>query len=384
MKVLIWFVTFLVGTVLNTLLGYVIGIKAGAAILYVAEYYFAKKLCEKWDQHKVEKQLLNKNVQKGEVEIEAIVATEDALEVNLKTPERKIQYCRRCCAKLVEGSEFCSNCGTPIKKGRGILICPNCRVEQSDDSEFCQYCGSKILASVGAAPFTVEKVSAEQSNELKSLPTVVASEYLNEYENKNHKTKNAVLTEKRPLKKWIAAVVFLSVCLLALTGLNIYQYMSVQDKTVKMSELSERIDELNSTLSQKETSIKTKNSEITTLKNQVDSLKDSADKYETIINAVKHGNLGYAASNFQSSEDIIVVGQNETNRKFTLVANWPNGGSVSVGYDTYYPAASIDFDQDNWTTSTKITVNPNYSGVTVVTFSNDVDWQAFDIIIIVD
>lgn len=29
---------------------------------------------------------------------------------------RKIQYCRRCGFKLVDGSEFCSNCGTQIEK----------------------------------------------------------------------------------------------------------------------------------------------------------------------------------------------------------------------------------------------------------------------------
>ena len=29
---------------------------------------------------------------------------------------RKIQYCRRCGFKLIDGSEFCSNCGTKIEK----------------------------------------------------------------------------------------------------------------------------------------------------------------------------------------------------------------------------------------------------------------------------
>lgn len=29
---------------------------------------------------------------------------------------RKIMYCRRCGSKLIEGSEFCSNCGNQIEK----------------------------------------------------------------------------------------------------------------------------------------------------------------------------------------------------------------------------------------------------------------------------
>lgn len=37
--------------------------------------------------------------------------------VPAEAPPRKIMYCRRCGAKLVEGSKFCSNCGTLIEKG---------------------------------------------------------------------------------------------------------------------------------------------------------------------------------------------------------------------------------------------------------------------------
>lgn len=46
--------------------------------------------------------------------------------------------------------------------------------------------------------------------------------------------------------------------------------------------------------------------------------------------------------------------------------------------------AYVDFDQNRWTTSTKMTIQPNHSGVTVVTFSNDVNRQTFDVIIIVE
>lgn len=36
-------------------------------------------------------------------------------EVSNEVP-RKIMYCRRCGSKLIEGSEFCSNCGISIEK----------------------------------------------------------------------------------------------------------------------------------------------------------------------------------------------------------------------------------------------------------------------------
>lgn len=271
------------------------------------------------------------------------------------------------------------------------MICPNCGLQLPDDSEFCQYCGSKISVPAEQVTPVVEIDTPEQNTIPKSLPIVTVSESPNVHENGNNEPLNATSSEKKAPKKWIVSVICLSVLLLALAGLNVYQYLSAQRNEAKAAELSAAISELdskikrlNSTISEKDIQIKNKNSDITTLNKKVSSLTDDADKYEAIVDAVKYGNLGYAASNFQSSECVIVVGQNEKNRKFTLTANWSNGGTVSVDYDTYSPAAYVNFDQDSWTTSTKITIQPKHSGVTVVTFSNNVNRQTFDVIIIVE
>ena len=50
MEILIWVLTIVIGTILNTLLGYAIGIKAGAFLLYLVEFYIAKQLCKKWNE----------------------------------------------------------------------------------------------------------------------------------------------------------------------------------------------------------------------------------------------------------------------------------------------------------------------------------------------
>lgn len=64
MKVLIWIGCFFVATILNTILGYATGVKVGYLIFYFAVYFVAKKLCNKWDEHKEakaeQKRLLNK------------------------------------------------------------------------------------------------------------------------------------------------------------------------------------------------------------------------------------------------------------------------------------------------------------------------------------
>lgn len=129
MKVLIWISTFLVGTLINTLIGYAIGIRAGAVLLYIVEYYVAKKLCEKWDEHKRTKEASTAEVFSEQVQSDDIfsynqegtkqveIANEQPTSSVEEMPIQKtISYCRRCGFKLVEGSEFCSNCGTKIGK----------------------------------------------------------------------------------------------------------------------------------------------------------------------------------------------------------------------------------------------------------------------------
>ena len=129
MKALIWISTFLVGTLINTLIGYVIGIRAGAVLLYIVEYYIAKKLCEKLDEYKSAKESsvaelssehgrpidMFSNNQEINKQVE-FVNEQSKLSVEETSKFKTISYCRRCGFKLVEGSEFCSNCGTKIEK----------------------------------------------------------------------------------------------------------------------------------------------------------------------------------------------------------------------------------------------------------------------------
>lgn len=98
MKVLIWIGCFFVATILNTLLGYATGIKAGYLVFYFAVYFVAKKLCNKWDEHKEAKGNRKK----------AVTSTID--ETN------DIRFCRKCGEKLLDRSQFCSKCGTEIVK----------------------------------------------------------------------------------------------------------------------------------------------------------------------------------------------------------------------------------------------------------------------------
>ncbi len=101
MKVLIWIGCLFVATILNTLLGYTTGIKAGYLVFYFAVYFVAEKICNKWDKHKEAK----------EIKIKATTSTK----VNI-AEANDICFCRKCGEKLLDRSQFCSKCGTKIVK----------------------------------------------------------------------------------------------------------------------------------------------------------------------------------------------------------------------------------------------------------------------------
>ncbi len=208
--------------------------------------------------------------------------------------------------------------------------------------------------------------------------------------------------------KRFLALLAIGFTIVALAGLNAFQYFyssnseqalkdEISEKNEQITSLVQRVSEKDAVISEKDiqisnkdkelrekdSKIKTQSTSITNLENEVSKLKTKADSFDEVCDAVKAGNLGYASSNFQTTESIVVVKKSQTNRKITLTANWSGGGTVEMSYSKSYPSAWIDFDNDSWYTSTTMTIDPNYAGVTVVTFSNDVDSKQFSIIIIV-
>lgn len=124
MKVLIWVLTFFIGSILNTLIGYAIGIRAGAVLLYIAEYFIAKNLCKKWDEHKIAKEY-SAAVRSSQIEkpAEVIPVKQNTSPESQEAPVQKetannmpILFCRHCGFKLVEGSAFCSKCGRNVER----------------------------------------------------------------------------------------------------------------------------------------------------------------------------------------------------------------------------------------------------------------------------
>ena len=188
-----------------------------------------------------------------------------------------------------------------------------------------------------------------------------------------------------PKKRSKAPIIILSVICLLLVATNIAQFFlykeAVRDTEQQLITANNTITANNKKIDDLEDTISTQTKTINSQKNTISNLEDDSDHYNEIIRYAKNEDFGYAASNFRASTGVIVVDKDDDDYKFTLTANWTYGGTVEVDYSS--SAAWVEFDKNDWSTSTTMTVIPNYEGVCVVTFSNDVDSKTFSVLIIV-
>ncbi len=272
------------------------------------------------------------------------------------------------------------------------MNCPKCNSIIPNDSEFCQFCGARIenktainIPTQSVVKGEIEPIKQENTNAPVFIVSSNDDQTVHELEKENSKephckvcggridskTKKCESCGKQyfKLRPSVLAVALLAVFLVASIGYNVYQFLASKDSINKISSL--------------ECTVSAQKADISSLKSQTENNNDKAEAYDDLISALSYGNIGYASSNFQSSESVIVVKKTEQNRKFILTANWPNGGTVDTSYSPTFPTAYVSFDNDEWDTSTTMTVEPVRAGITTVTFSNDVDGRVFKVIIVV-
>ena len=98
MKIFIWVACLFANSIITAVIkanGIILG-GIPTFIMYMITFAVARTLCEKWEEHK-------KNKEKRD-RIEKDTSTE------------RVAFCRKCGKKLLENSQFCNGCGTEIVK----------------------------------------------------------------------------------------------------------------------------------------------------------------------------------------------------------------------------------------------------------------------------
>lgn len=191
MKVLIWILTFFIGTVINTLIGYATGIRAGGVLLYIVEYFIAKKLCESWDEnHPTE----TSDTTEGSSSLNTATADTD--------PSTRF-VCKKCGNYSTGWYQTCPHCGAvgamekntavaepsldnlpadqltassesepeesvPLKPSSAIMFCRECGTKLLPDALFCPECGAKIVDDITPLPIA-DSTAAPASRALPSI-----------------------------------------------------------------------------------------------------------------------------------------------------------------------------------------------------------------------
>ena len=164
MKVLIWVLSLFVFTLLNMVLGEIVGVRLGGVLLYLVWYYSARAMSKAWEKSRINKKAEKCGVSafayiKSQIPEEVLVecdknrGNDEALKVKIKQhvkakqisrayadilldeymqPEKtvekepavanavnkdttdKVRFCRKCGEKLIDGSRFCRKCGTEV------------------------------------------------------------------------------------------------------------------------------------------------------------------------------------------------------------------------------------------------------------------------------
>lgn len=279
------------------------------------------------------------------------------------------------------------------------MKCPNCGTILSDDNKFCRFCGAKLDLTTCNEPApedvsspneSLAEVDAPIATDVPSQPdsTSVAPSLSSKKKTVYCKRcggpidpeeKRCTLCGKKySLWKKVLPICILIFLLFVSFGANFGQFffhkVALSEVESTLDTKLDKIDQQNEEIRILEASLASRNDELT-------RLQDSLSSYEDSFALLSQGNVGYAASNFNVDQSVIVLRQNQT-KKFTLTANWSDGGTVSVDYSNGL-IADISFDNDSWYTSTQMTAEGYSPGSTVVTFSNDVDSRTFKMLIIV-
>jgi len=163
-------------------------------------------------------------------------------------------YCKKCEKKLSDDNLFCPYCGEKTIEESKSSICIKCGNEIPDDSDFCPFCGT----SSKAKPEYETESFGKQSLKEKTIDTYSSTD------SSEKKSKGKI-----KLTKAMAAIIALSLVIVALATLSIIQFVET-NKIAKQNE--ETVQLKDKALQAKENSVK----------HYMDLYEDEKDRYEEL------------------------------------------------------------------------------------------------------
>ena len=115
MNALIWIACIIGASIVQVLLKYAgIGGAIPAMLVYGGMYGSARALCKKYDERKARKAA--EKTGHSNVNTVPTAYVQESASPAKECAHPPIAFCRKCGNKLIEGSEFCSSCGTAVIK----------------------------------------------------------------------------------------------------------------------------------------------------------------------------------------------------------------------------------------------------------------------------
>lgn len=255
------------------------------------------------------------------------------------------------------------------------MICPNCNSVLQDGVAFCKYCGASV------ANYTPETEIPAAEDEMEKTVTVYGENPSGYSYEPQPAPETEYVYEEAPKKKGkagkIIAIALGSLILLAAIAFGVWMMLqknAAEDKLAKNeSELTDTRNELDSAKEDSE---------------YYAELEEYADSFEEIADFARQSNCGYASELFHVNQGIIILDPDDTRKTITLTAAFDDAVEISV--DIYGYGADLNFSEDSWSGDTTTLyvdrdaddMEEGEVGITTVTFTNDLNSQTFDILII--
>jgi hypothetical protein len=198
--------------------------------------------------------------------------------------------------------------------------------------------------------------------------------------------------------------------LVAVAGLNVYQYLSHQLSAFVLEQQISRLDseairltrqvaarerditELERQISDKSWELIELDQEILALSGRLEAARELAGIYQTnsrrydlITGFLSRFSPGYASERFRASSSIVIMNMDSISRTFTITADLGEDTIVYMRTEGTDGTETVEAQWvDHWVDTTiGVRVTPIAHGATNIWFTNNHDWQTFQVLVIV-